>query len=224
MPLLGDEGHLELIDCLHHIAKKISKPSAILMVSAHWEESVTTVTSASKPDLIYDYFGFPEESYRVTYPAFGDPKLAGQIFESLERAGIEVAQDAQRGFDHGMFVPSKLMYPEADIPCVQLSSVNSLDPEQHIRIGESLQQLDFENLLIIGSGFSFHNMKAFFAAGNSEAQSNNTAFESWLLETCGSTAIDEPTRRRRLVEWESAPAARYCQPREEHSNDASGLH
>lgn len=139
MPLLGDEGHNEMIACLKEITTQIRKPSAIVVVSAHWEEKVPTITSGANPSLIYDYYGFPEESYAIKYPCSGEPALAGQIHNLLEKAGISSTLDVQRGFDHGLFVPLAIMYPDADIPCVQLSLINTLNPTEHIKIGRALQ-------------------------------------------------------------------------------------
>ncbi|WP_067987353.1 DODA-type extradiol aromatic ring-opening family dioxygenase [Neptuniibacter pectenicola] len=216
MPLLGDKSHLEMVDCLKSIAGKINEPSAILVISAHWEENIPTITAGKKPPLIYDYYGFPEESYQIEYPCPGYPELAKNIYRKLNRAGIQANLDKNRGFDHGLFVPLKIMFPDADIPCVQLSLLNNLDPEQHIKIGESLHDLDCDNLLVIGSGFSFHNMKQFFAPEAIDSKLQNESFDSWLIETCSSSNIDEKDRRLRLINWEKAPAARFCHPREEH--------
>lgn len=216
LPLLGDEAHREMVDHLKSIATQVEKPSAIIVISAHWEEDRPTITSGANPELIYDYYGFPEASYEIEYPAPGNPSLAQKIFELFNSNGIEAALDAQRGFDHGLFVPLKIMYPEADIPCVQVSLVNNLNPEQHIQLGEALAGLADENVLIIGSGFSFHNLKAFFAPATDETQQMNEAFEQWLIETCASDDLNEEERAHKLVNWELAPAARYCHPREEH--------
>lgn len=216
MPLLGDAGHKEMVVCLQNIAKTIKKPSAIIVVSAHWEEQIPTITSGAKPDLIYDYYGFPEESYRLVYPCPGWPILAGKIHNALLNAGIAAKLDEQRGFDHGLFVPLKIMYPAADIPCVQLSLVNSLNPVEHLNVGQALQQLDTENLLVIGSGFSFHNMKAFFTPESSESKRMNECFENWLAETCSDPDMTEQERERRFIQWTGAPYARFCHPREEH--------
>ena len=130
--------------------------------------------------------------------------------------GMPARLDAERGFDHGVFVPLKLMYPEEDIPCVQLSLVSSLDAEQHLNIGRALQALDYDNLLVIGSGFSFHNMQAFFGKDTEQNKVMNQQFEEWLISTCSDTTIDEEERARRLRNWAQAPFARYCHPREEH--------
>lgn len=216
MPLLGDTSHDEMVETLKSIAATIKKPNAIILISAHWEEKIPTITSGAAPELIYDYYGFPEASYHIKYPCLGEPMLASQIQNALKNAGIEANLDAQRGFDHGMFVPLTIMYPEADIPCVQLSLVNHLDPNKHIKIGAALKSLEVENLLVIGSGFSFHNMKAFFAPESDETNMMNASFEEWLVETCSNTKINELERRQKLINWADAPFARYCHPREEH--------
>ncbi|MGZ8907722.1 MAG: DODA-type extradiol aromatic ring-opening family dioxygenase, partial [Methylobacter sp.] len=150
------------------------------------------------------------------YPGPGAPKLANKIFNLLGSAGIDAQFDDQRGFDHGLFVPLKLMYPEANIPCVQLSLVNNLQPEQYIRMGKALADLRKDNVLVMGSGFSFHNLKAFFAPSTQQPQAMNQAFEHWLIDTCSNRQMTEEEREHRLINWESAPAARYCHPREEH--------
>lgn len=216
LPLLGDEGHKEMVSCLREIATRMTKPSAILVVSAHWEEKLPTITSSARPSLVYDYSGFPEEAYNIEYPCPGEPLLAAGIQKVLINAGMKASLDSARGFDHGVFVPLKIMYPDADIPCVQLSLVNSLDPLAHISIGEALQNLRYDNLLVIGSGFSFHNMKAFFSPETPASKSQNVAFENWLTDTCSNQGIDEKERTNRLSRWEEAPCSRYCHPREEH--------
>jgi len=216
MPLLGDPGHKNLLDFLKIVTPMLGKPSAILVVSAHWEARVPTITSGPMPALVYDYYGFPKESYQIRYPAAGNPVLAEKVFNLLASHGIAAKLDGQRGFDHGLFVPLKVMYPEADIPCVQLSLVDDLQPEGHIRIGKAIAGLRKENVLIIGSGFSFHNLRAFFDPPTAETQALNQAFEGWLIDTCSNRQLTEAERERRLVDWQQAPAARYCHPREEH--------
>ncbi len=216
MPLLGDEGHEEMLITLQKLAKTVPKPKAIIVISAHWEASVATITSGTDPELIYDYYGFPKESYEIQYPCSGHPNLANDIFTALTDSGIKSKLDANRGFDHGLFVPLTIMYPEADIPCVQLSLVNTLDPAHHIKMGQALKKLEHENLLIIGSGFSFHNMNAFFSPNTPQSITQNEEFESWLVDTCANTHLTEHQRKQRLINWEQAPSARYCHPREEH--------
>ena len=162
LPLLGDESHQELVNFLKYITARLGKPSAIIVISAHWEEAEPTITSAAVPALIYDYYGFPKESYDIEYPAPGEPLLAHKVFDLLETHGIKSTLTDQRGFDHGVFVPLKMMYPDANIPCIQLSLVHGLQPLEHIQIGKALAGLMGENVLVIGSGFSFHNLNAFF--------------------------------------------------------------
>jgi aromatic ring-opening dioxygenase catalytic subunit (LigB family) len=198
------------------MAGAMEKPSAIIVVSAHWEEAMPTITASESPSLIYDYYGFPQASYSIEYPCPGEPLLAQGIYEVLNSAGIEARLDNERGFDHGSFVPLKIMYPDADIPCLQISLVNGLNPQQHIRIGQALQALKYDNLLVIGSGFSFHNMHAFYAPETAETRAMNESFEAWLIDTCSNAAIDEVERMQRLNVWYKAPYARFCHPREEH--------
>ncbi|MCB2173961.1 dioxygenase, partial [bacterium] len=124
--------------------------------------------------------------------------------------------DEQRGFDHGLFVPLKIMYPKADIPCVQVSLVDSLDPREHYEIGRALGSLRHENILLIGSGFSFHNMRAFFQPASPESRELNHVFDSWLQDTCSNPDYSEEERMQMLCRWFDAPGARYCHPREEH--------
>jgi len=165
--------------------------------------------------MLYDYYGFPDKAYEIVYPAPGSPELADRIARLLEKNGISVVVDARRGFDHGLFIPLKLMYPNADIPSLQLSLVRGLDPAAHIMIGHALRELTKENLLVVGSGFSFHNLEAFFGGGGPGPDPANDAFQQWLIRVC--TGPDtQDAREERLIHWETAPHARYCHPREEH--------
>ncbi len=216
LPLLGDAGHREMVSCLEHIASTIPRPDALLVASAHWEEEVPAITAGKNTSLIYDYYGFPQESYEIQYPCAGAPSLASEVHELLQSAGIESRLDRTRGLDHGVFVPLKIMYPDADIPVTQLSLVRTLDPARHMEIGRALGSLSERNVLLIGSGFSFHNLKAFFSPDTAEARELNQSFESWLRETACSTDLSEDDRSQRLERWALAPGARFCHPREEH--------
>jgi 4,5-DOPA dioxygenase extradiol len=215
LPILGDPGHKAMVDFMQRLPSQLRKPEAILVISAHWEEAVATLLGGSRPPLFYDYYGFPEEAYRLTYPAPGSPDLANRIVELLHGSHIASRMDAKRGFDHGLFIPLKLMYPQADIPSLQLSLVRGLDPTVHITLGKALRSLTNENILVIGSGFSFHNMSAFSWGGNSQPDPRNDMFQEWLIETCTGSS-SQKDREQRLVDWEKAPSARYCHPREEH--------
>lgn len=216
LPLLGDPAHEKMVTNLRSIAARTERPETIIVVSAHWEERIATITSAASPGIIHDYYGFPPESYEIEYPAPGNPDLARRLRACLQDNGITTALDGERSFDHGLFVPLRIMYPEADIPCVQLSLLESLDPAAHIALGEAVSEISEDGVLVVGSGFSFHNMKAFFSSDASLPDEKNAAFERWLIQTCSDADLDEAERTRRLVAWESAPHARYCHPREEH--------
>jgi aromatic ring-opening dioxygenase catalytic subunit (LigB family) len=188
-----------------------SRPKALLVVSAHWEERVPTVTTSKAPPMLYDYYGFPPESYRVQWPAPGEPALASRVQQLLSTAGFETAADPSRGFDHGTFVPLKLAYPDADVPTVQLSLQESLDPETHLAIGRALAPLRDEGIFILGSGMTFHNMAAFRDPRG--ATPHAQAFDQWLRDTAVLPAAD---RDARLARWSGAPSARNAHPREEH--------
>ena len=216
LPLMEDPGHASMNDFLRDFPASLPRPEAIVVISAHWESEVIGITGAAQPPLLFDYYGFPPETYEYRYPAPGHPALAARIAELLAAGGIEARIDDERGLDHGVFVPLMLMYPAADIPCLQVSLSASLDAAEHVRIGRTLAALRSDNILVLGSGFSFHNLKAIFAGGASGDDAANLAFEAWLAETCSGSGIDEAERERRLVEWEQAPHARYCHPREEH--------
>ncbi len=216
LPLLGDGSHKNMVDFLTAITPDFARPSAILVISAHWEEDHATITSGTFPNLIYDYYGFPEESYQITYPAPGAPALAKEVFRLLQQSGIAARLDDERGFDHGLFVPLKIMYPDATIPCVQLSLIHGLDAATHLQLGRALSALRTQNVLILGSGFSFHNIRAFFTSDTGLPDSRNGAFQQWLIDTCTNGEIPRAEREDKLIAWEASPSARYCHPREEH--------
>jgi aromatic ring-opening dioxygenase catalytic subunit (LigB family) len=168
--------------------------------------------TAEAPTILSDYYGFPPASYEIEWPAPGSPALAARVRELLGAAGIETATDASRGFDHGTFIPLKLTFPDADIPTIQLSLRADLDPEAHLAIGRALAPLRDEGVLIVGSGMSFHNLRALFSR-DARTGAAADAFDAWL--TAAVTA-DPPTRDAQLAQWSTAPAARAAHPREEH--------
>lgn len=184
-------------------------PKAVLVVTAHWEGSEFLLSSAARPPMIYDYGGFPPHTYTIQYPAPGAPALAERARALLAGAGFGASLDAQRGLDHGTFSAMYPIYPQADVPIVQLSLRRDLDPLAHIEAGRALAPLRGEGVLIVGSGLSYHNLRAFNASGAAASQQ----FDRWLRETM---ALTPPERSARLVEWERAPAARAAHPREEH--------
>lgn len=215
LPILGDKSHKAMVDFMVQLSSQIDRPEAIVVISAHWEESVVSVLGSPHPTMFYDYYGFPKEAYDIRYPAPGNPALANRIVRLLGKCNIEGRIDTQRGFDHGLFIPLKLMYPGAGIPSVQVSLVRGLHPDRHVKMGNALRELMQENILVIGSGFSFHNMGAFSWEGNKAPDPENDAFQDWLIGVC-SDPISQEEREHKLIQWEAAPAARYCHPREEH--------
>lgn len=185
-------------------------PRALLVVSAHWEAPLPTVTASAAPPLLYDYSGFPRHTYELTWPAPGEPALAKKVRALLEAANVPTAADERRGFDHGVFVPLKVTYPEARIPTVQLSLRRGLDPEEHLAIGRALAPLRDEGVLIVGSGMSYHNMRGFMRPAS---RAESAAFDGWLADVVASTPKD---RDAAFARWTEAPYARACHPREEH--------
>lgn len=201
----GLRGYLEGIP-----ATLPATPRALLVVSAHWEERVPTVQSSAKPPMLYDYSGFPKASYELQWPAPGAPSVCDEVRTVLEKAGIESARDDARGYDHGAFVVTKLMYPEPKIPTFQLSLTADLDPRRMLAVGRALAPLRDRGVFILGSGFSYHNLRAFRSPG---ARDDSKAFDDWLAET---VSLEPSARAQRLAEWDRAPKARACHPREEH--------
>jgi aromatic ring-opening dioxygenase catalytic subunit (LigB family) len=190
------------------VANLPERPKAILIVSGHWEAPVFTVGSGERPALIYDYYGFPEETYRLRFDAPGSPALAGRVRALLGAAGLASAEDPDRGYDHGVFVPLKLVLPEADLPVVQLSLRGDLDPAAHLAAGRALAPLRDEGVLIVGSGMSWHNMRGFSPAFTGKSE----AFDAWL-----SQAVVDPARREAaILDWRDGPYALEAHPREEH--------
>ena len=192
------------------------RPDAIVLISGHWEEEFVTIQNNPSPPLLFDYYGFPESTYQIEYPAPGSIEYAERISVLLGQAGIASKFEAERGFDHGVFIPLKIAYPEADIPIVQVSLRVDLDPAAHFEIGEALQPLRNEGVLILGSGMTYHNMQTMMKnmRGSHDATRASELFDAWLTEVL--TTIDPEARERALVEWERAPAARMAHPREEH--------
>jgi aromatic ring-opening dioxygenase catalytic subunit (LigB family) len=202
----------KMADWLRGLAASMGeRPKAVMVISAHWEETEFSVTEARRPPLLFDYYGFPEHTYRLTYPAPGSAELAARIRQLLAEAGMATQGDGARGFDHGVFIPFKLIYPDADIPIVQLSLKAGLDPAAHLVAGRALEPLRDQGILIVGSGMSYHNMRGFGAA---DATPPSDAFDAALTE-----AVCLPSarlRNERLGAWSALPQARNCHPREEH--------
>lgn len=187
------------------------QPRAILVVSGHWEtRGGFALTGSSRPPLYYDYYGFPAHTYQLRYDVPGDPALAADVAQRLQAAGLPAALDGQRGLDHGVFVPLKLIYPDADIPVVELSLEHGLDAALHLRLGEVLAPLRDEGVLLLCTGMSFHNLRTM---GDPRAALPAEQFDEWLTATC---SLPGEARARRLVGWADAPGALACHPRPEH--------
>ncbi|WP_420238036.1 DODA-type extradiol aromatic ring-opening family dioxygenase [Telmatobacter bradus] len=196
---------------LENLASTLPEPPrALLVVTAHWEEAAITASAAAQPDLIYDYNGFPAHTYELSWPAPGEPALAARAVELLQNAGLPANLSPDRGFDHGVFVPMKVAFPEAKIPTVSLSLAASLDPALHQAVGRALAPLRDEGVLIVASGMSFHNLRAYLQPATTPRAED---FDAWLT-----TAIEQPgeERTRLLNGWRNAPAASFAHPREEH--------
>lgn len=185
-------------------------PRAVLCVTAHWVAPTFTIGRAAHPPMLYDYGGFPPHTYEISYPAPGEPGVAEQAAALLGDAGIATVFDDERGFDHGTFVPLYVAWPDASMPIVQFSIQAGYDPRAHLAVGRALAPLRDDGILIVASGLSFHNLRAFGPAG----RDGSRAFDTWLTETL--TATDPDERTERLVEWEHAPSARVAHPSEDH--------
>jgi aromatic ring-opening dioxygenase catalytic subunit (LigB family) len=200
-----------MADYLRGVSASVApRPKAVLVISGHCDESAPTINTAIDHSLYYDYNGFPEHTYELKYPAKGSPWLSVRVRDLLAGAGIAAGEETKRGLDHGVFIPFLLIYPEADMPIVQLSLRADLDPAAHLAIGRALAPLRDEGVLIVGSGMSYHNMRGFSRSGAADADSTN--FDAWLTE-----AVADPARRdAMLTEWRDAPSALECHPEAEH--------
>ncbi len=186
------------------------RPRAVLAVSGHWEAAEFTVSSARAPGMVYDYSGFPDHTYHIVYPAPGSPEVAARVIELGAAAGIMIADDPARGFDHGTFSMMQPICPAADIPVVSLSLRRDYDPARHIALGRALAPLRDEGVVILGSGLSYHNLRLFDA----RAAEPSARFDAWLDRAL--TDPDPAARAAALLAWEAAPAARMAHPREDH--------
>lgn len=185
------------------------RPRAVVIVSGHWEARNPTVNSGAHPPLLFDYSGFPPHTYQLTWPAPGAPDVAEEVRLLLEQAGFETNEDQRRGYDHGVFIPFKLVYPDADVPVVQLSLLESYDAARHLAMGRALAPLRDRDILIVGSGMSHHNLSDFFAGRRNDLAE---AFDAWL----GDAISDPAARDARLADWQNAPGGRLAHPSPDH--------
>jgi len=191
------------------VAEFPERPKALLFISGHWEAEEFMVMGAAKPPMVYDYYGFPEETYSVVYPAPGAPEIAKRTVDLLNQAGLPVQIDMEQGFDHGTFAPLAVMVPTADIPVFQVSLRHGYDVAEHLALGRALRPLRDEGVIIVGSGLSFHNLRML----SPDAKEPSEAFDAWLG---AALAFSTEKRREAMLDWESAPYARICHPKEDH--------
>lgn len=208
LPLLGANPTIANF-CRSYPATLAEPPKAILVVTAHWQQSVPTVSTSETHTLLFDYGGFPAETYAYQYHARGAPAVVSRVRSLLSAAGLEHASDSERGLDHGVFVPMMLMYPEADVPIVQLSVYADQDARKHLALGAALAPLRDEGVLIVGSGLSFHNMRLM---GSPRVSHVSAEFSQWLARTVSDPALSNAQRLEALAAWESAPSAREAHP------------
>ncbi len=190
------------------------KPKAILLISAHWEEDDFTILTKPHPDLLFDYYGFPPHTYELTYDVQNPEWLVQRVITLTKQNNLVVEQDSKRGYDHGVFIPLKVAFPDGDIPVAQLSLKTTLDPQQHIALGKILAPLRKEGVLIIGSGMSYHNLRRMMTNRTNNTDPASIEFDQWLTR---SVCLDNSEQRNRLLEeWKFAPRAKEAHPREEH--------
>jgi 4,5-DOPA dioxygenase extradiol len=188
-------------------AKALPKPKSVLMVSAHWEARPTTLGATQPVPLVYDFYGFPQQYYQTKYPSPGAPALAARVRELLRQKDIAVTDDEKRGLDHGAYVPLVAMYPQADVPVLQVS-MPALDARELFALGQTLSPLRDEGVLIFGSGFLTHNMRYAFKRGTPDWARE---FDAWAEDALARLDVDA------LLDFqEKAPAARVALPTWEH--------
>ena len=204
--------HTPAHDFLAGFGAQLGRPKAILVASAHFETRAPMLTADAQPEMIYDFGGFPRALFEMQYPAPGDPELAQQAAAMLSAAGLPAQLAANRGFDHGTWTPLKLMYPDADIPVVQLSVQPSMDAAHHIAMGRALAPLRGEGVLLMGSGSLTHNLRELVRSGDDEPPAPD-----WVREF-GAWAHDaiEAGDESAIANWQNAPFARRNHPSAEH--------
>lgn len=197
---------------LKSLGRRLGKPNAILMLSAHFEAPTATVTASASPRIVYDFYGFPDALYDITYPAAGDPGLAHRVAALLEDGGVPTLEDDARGLDHGAWVPLSLMYPDADVPVVQLSIDASKGARYHLRLGELLRPLRDEGVLIVGSGGATHNLSVALRASPDDTVPDWVeTFREWLADAVANDKRDDLADFRTI-----APDAARNHPTDEH--------
>jgi 4,5-DOPA dioxygenase extradiol len=196
---------------MRSVGQSMPRPKAILVASAHWETERPMLSSAEHPETLHDFGGFAKELYELRYWAPGSPMLALQAQGLLQKAGIGASLDPSRGFDHGAWNPLLLMYPEADIPVVELSVQPQRDARWHYALGQALASLKDQGVLIMGTGNLTHNLYEAFRGGHVETPAWVDAFSSWVFERLSEGDLDAL-----LNWWTRAPYAQRNHPSPEH--------
>ncbi|MCJ1437272.1 hypothetical protein MMC27_006658 [Xylographa pallens] len=220
MPILNDPSQKDITLSLSTQVPRILKlgapeaPKAIVLITAHWETELVTISNGSKPDLYYDYGGFPAETYKLIYNAPGSPKVANAVAEALKTAGLKSVMDSKRGWDHGVFIPLLLINPAADVPIVQVSVLRSQSPSDLFAMGRALAPLREQNIAIIGSGSaSFHHVSSYFN-GRVNTPSFQRMQKQWgttLEQTIGMPQADQ--REESLLAWKQWEGSAQIHPR-----------
>ena len=192
------------------LARRLPRPRTILISSAHWETNLPMLTGSDKPQTIHDFHNFPEPLYRLRYPAPGAPDVAKRAQALLKNAGFTAAIDGCRGLDHGAWSPLLYMYPQADIPVVQISVQPELGPRHHVEVGRSLKKLSEEGVLIVGSGHMTHNLRD-WSRGQGAPAPYAREFQAWVKEKLEQKDVEA------LVDYRSRSAQGVrAHPTDEH--------
>jgi 4,5-DOPA dioxygenase extradiol len=211
-PIISVKHEVPVVPFLKRLGNEV-KPKAIVIFTAHWESDVLTISSVDGTyETIYDYYGFPDEMYEMVYPAKGSPELASRIAGMYEKAGIPVQLDTKRGLDHGSWVPLKHMYPQADVPVVQISVDPFLHPSEQYKIGSVLRDLSKEEILVMGSGATVHNFRYYDRSLTTfEPEAWAAEFDQWLVDKMHEGDLES------LFHYdELAPYAKVAVPRPDH--------
>ncbi|KAK7535193.1 Extradiol ring-cleavage dioxygenase, class III enzyme, subunit B [Phyllosticta citribraziliensis] len=220
MPILGDPSHAALVKSMKEKVPDILKlgtseaPRAIVLVTAHWSARNPTISSAKRHGLLYDYYGFPPESYEIKYDAPGSPDVAKDVADAFSNVGLQPEFDEERGWDHGVFIPMLLINPKADIPIVQVSVLDSEDPHDHFKMGRALAKLREQNVAIVGSGFAtLHNLRHMFSGITMEPafRARSDAWSNAVTDATKEPNVEE--RERKLAGWRNFPASYDMHPR-----------
>lgn len=209
---IDENDRLDMLTHFQSMDTVLNAPKALLVVSAHWESNPVSVNVSSSPHLYFDYHGFPEETYHLSWPVKNDVVLAHHVISVIEKAGIPVIKNERRGYDHGVFIPLMAAYPKAHIPIVEISIHQELDVALHLRMGQALSALLTDDVALITSGNSYHNIPKMFHP-NAEAIHAAKQFDAWIVQKA---ALTGQSRWDALCSWKTAPYAQMCHPKEDH--------